>query len=69
MNIPIYGNELRTNYNNAVLTITSRSCADPYVIYAHGMFYMTWTAGNRVEIWCSTSLLDFESTCTKHNVW
>lgn len=65
MNIPING----LAYNNLVLTITNRTCPDPYVIHAHGKFYMTYTAGNRVEIWCSNSLLKFEETCEKHKVW
>ncbi|KAF2103991.1 Arabinanase/levansucrase/invertase [Rhizodiscina lignyota] len=54
---------------DAVVTISNQSCADPYVLYAHGKFYMTYTAGNRVELWCSDSLLDFENRCSKHKVW
>ncbi|KAH7110354.1 alpha-L-arabinofuranosidase II, partial [Dendryphion nanum] len=57
-------------YNDSILTITEKSCADPYVICDKGVYYMTFTAdGNRIEIWSSDSLFDLEHRATKHVIW
>lgn len=57
------------SYNNAVLTITLADAPDPYVIAFHDTFYMTFTAGDRVEIWTSPHLLDFERTARKTTIF
>ena len=41
---------------------------DPWIIAANGQFYMTFTLGNRVEIWASGSLEDFRN-CRKSLIW
>ncbi|KAF2091643.1 glycoside hydrolase family 43 protein, partial [Saccharata proteae CBS 121410] len=41
---------------------------DPFVTFAHGKFYLTYTAGDRVEVWCSNSVLDFHNA-SKHTIW
>ncbi|OCL06711.1 glycoside hydrolase family 43 protein [Glonium stellatum] len=56
-------------YNNAVLTITDTTTPDPYVIFAQEKFFMTFTAGDRVEIWRSKSLINFGATASKHTLW
>ncbi|OCK74571.1 glycoside hydrolase family 43 protein [Lepidopterella palustris CBS 459.81] len=56
-------------HNNSVLTITNTSTADPYMIYAHGKFYLTFTSGDRVEIWSADSLTDFGQSPEKYTVW
>jgi GH43 family beta-xylosidase len=57
-------------YNDHILTITQQSCADPYVIWDKGIYYMTFTAdGNRVEVWSADSLFNFEERCTKTVLW
>ncbi|KAF2013888.1 glycoside hydrolase family 43 protein [Aaosphaeria arxii CBS 175.79] len=62
--------QLPRAYNNHILNITDRSCADPYVLFHNGTYYMTFTAdGNRVEVWSGESLFDFESKCTKTVIW
>lgn len=56
------------HYNNAVLKVTNQSTPDPWVTYSHGNFYLLFTAGDRVDIWESRSLVDFNN-CTKKAVW
>ncbi|KAJ4299790.1 hypothetical protein N0V90_005036 [Kalmusia sp. IMI 367209] len=56
-------------YNDHILTITERSCADPYVIWDKGLYYMTFTVGDRIEIWAAESLFEFEKKCRKETVW
>jgi len=53
------------SYNNAVLTITQSDAPDPFVVAAHDTFYMTFTAGDRVEIWATPHLLDMERSARK----
>ncbi|KAF1809528.1 Arabinanase/levansucrase/invertase [Eremomyces bilateralis CBS 781.70] len=57
------------SYNNSVLTITTSAVPDPYVVQAHGKFYLVYTAGDRVEIWCGSNLCCLEGTCHKTVVW
>lgn len=38
------------------------------MVAAHGKFYLTFTLGNRVEIWCSSQLENFHD-CQKSVVW
>ncbi|KAF2247662.1 glycoside hydrolase family 43 protein, partial [Trematosphaeria pertusa] len=56
-------------YNDHILTITERSCADPYVLWDKGTYYMTFTCGDRIEIWSADSLFDFEKRCRKDVIW
>lgn len=58
-----------TQYNNICLSLTTSTTPDPYVTQANGYFYMTFTAGNRVEIWRVQSLVDFRSNPEKHIIW
>ncbi|KAH9860855.1 hypothetical protein IAQ61_010589 [Plenodomus lingam] len=57
------------SYNDHILTITSSSCADPYVLWDKGTYYMTFTCGGHIEIWAADSLFDFERRCRKEVVW
>lgn len=41
---------------------------DPWVVAANGKFYLTFTLGNRIEIWQSPHLEDFHN-CQKTVVW
>jgi GH43 family beta-xylosidase len=41
---------------------------DPWVLSARGKFYFTFTLGNRVEIWESENLEDFNQA-RKSNIW
>ncbi|KAF2731929.1 Arabinanase/levansucrase/invertase [Polyplosphaeria fusca] len=56
-------------YNDHILTITEKSCADPYVVWDNGVYYMTFTTGGGVDIWSSDSLFDFEKRCRKDVIW
>lgn len=56
-------------YNDTILTITSSSCADPYVILDKGTYYMTFTSGGHIEVWSAASLFDFEHNATKQVIW
>lgn len=56
-------------YNDTILTITDSSCADPYVIWDKGTYYMTFTCGGHIEIWSAESLFDFEKHCKKQVIW
>ncbi|KAL1302913.1 hypothetical protein AAFC00_003237 [Neodothiora populina] len=56
-------------YNNSVLNVTNTATPDPYVIHANDNYFLTFTAGDRVEIWCADSLLNFNDRCSKHVVW
>ncbi|KAF2157704.1 glycoside hydrolase family 43 protein [Myriangium duriaei CBS 260.36] len=58
-----------TVYNPICLSLTSQTTPDPYVTYAHNQFYMTFTAGDRVEVWRASSLPDFLSRPEKHVIW
>ncbi|POS71558.1 alpha-L-arabinofuranosidase II [Diaporthe helianthi] len=41
---------------------------DPWIVAAHGRFYLTFTLGNRVEIWQSAQLENFWE-CQKSVIW
>ncbi|OTB04484.1 glycoside hydrolase family 43 protein [Hypoxylon sp. CI-4A] len=56
-------------YDNSTLSITSVGTPDPFVTVFRGRYYLTFTAGNRVEIWSSRSLADIESSADRHVVW
>ncbi|KAF2141404.1 glycoside hydrolase family 43 protein [Aplosporella prunicola CBS 121167] len=55
-------------YNNSVINVTHTPTPDPFITYAHGKFYLTYTAGDRVEVWCSDSLFNF-GNCSRHVIW
>jgi GH43 family beta-xylosidase len=59
----------RPPYIDTILTITSSSCADPYVLLEKGTYYMTFTSGGHIEVWSANSLFDFESNCKKEVIW
>ncbi|KAF2653480.1 glycoside hydrolase family 43 protein [Lophiostoma macrostomum CBS 122681] len=61
--------QLPRGYNDTILSITQSTTPDPYVIFVNGVYYMTWTAGNRIEIWSADSLFNFESRCRKDSIW
>ncbi|CAJ2500084.1 Uu.00g029370.m01.CDS01 [Anthostomella pinea] len=56
-------------YDDSTLTLTSIGTPDPFVTRAGGLFYFTFTTGNRIEIWSSRSLADIESAATRHVIW
>ncbi|OAL45916.1 Arabinanase/levansucrase/invertase [Pyrenochaeta sp. DS3sAY3a] len=56
-------------YSDTILTITDQSCADPYVLWNKGTFYMTFTCGGHIEVWAADSLFDFESRCKRTVIW
>ncbi|ORX97395.1 alpha-L-arabinofuranosidase II [Clohesyomyces aquaticus] len=56
-------------YNDHILTITDTTTPDPYVVWDKGIYYMTWTAGDRIEIWSADSLFDLEKRARKDVIW
>ncbi|KAF2638803.1 Arabinanase/levansucrase/invertase [Massarina eburnea CBS 473.64] len=56
-------------YNDHILTVTDQACPDPYVLWDKGTYYMTFTCGDRIEIWSADTLFDFEKRCRKETVW
>ncbi|KAI1187635.1 glycosyl hydrolase [Nemania serpens] len=56
-------------YDDSKLTLTSAGTPDPFVNSFWGQYYLTFTAGDRIEIWSSNSLVDIEVTATKHHIW
>lgn len=60
-----------SHYNNTCLGITSQATPDPFVTYARGKFYFTFTAGNRVPLWEADKITDFweEGNFKKGPVW
>ncbi|KAI1115725.1 glycoside hydrolase family 43 protein [Nemania sp. NC0429] len=60
---------MRWPYDDSKLTLTSGGTPDPFVNIFWGQYYLTFTAGDRIEIWSSNSLADMEATATKHHIW
>ncbi|KAI0474661.1 glycoside hydrolase family 43 protein [Xylaria cf. heliscus] len=56
-------------YDDATLTLTSFGTPDPFVNSFRGQYYLTFTAGDRIEIWSSNSLVDIEASAVKHRIW
>ncbi|KAI1396660.1 glycoside hydrolase family 43 protein [Hypoxylon fuscum] len=56
-------------YDNSTLTITSVGTPDPFVTIFRGRYYLTFTTGNRVEIWSSGTLSDIEGAASRHVIW
>lgn len=48
--------------------IADEDTPDPWMLSHHGKFYLTCTLGNRVEIWCSTDMENFQR-CEKSIIW
>ncbi|PSN65278.1 Arabinanase/levansucrase/invertase [Corynespora cassiicola Philippines] len=63
------GHSYAAPYSDHILTITDRSCADPYVLWENGVYYMTFTCGDRIEIWSADTLFEFEKKARKDVVW
>ncbi|KAI1077345.1 glycoside hydrolase family 43 protein [Whalleya microplaca] len=55
-------------YDNSTLTLTSVSTPDPFVTRFNDHFLLTFTTGNRVEIWSSRNLVDIERS-SRHVIW
>ncbi|KAL0257160.1 hypothetical protein SLS55_007970 [Diplodia seriata] len=55
-------------YNNSVITCTPHATPDPFVTYKNDKFYLTFTAGDRIEVWCSDNVLSFHNA-SKHVIW
>ena len=60
-----------SQYNNACLGVTSQPTPDPFITYARGKFYFTFTGGDRVPLWEADSITDFweEGKFKKGPVW
>ncbi|KAI1309864.1 glycoside hydrolase family 43 protein [Xylaria venustula] len=56
-------------YDDAMLTLTSFGTPDPFVNSFSGRYYLTYTTGNRIEVWSSGSLVDIEKSATRHQIW
>ncbi|KAJ3559998.1 hypothetical protein NPX13_g9463 [Xylaria arbuscula] len=56
-------------YDDSMLTLTSAGAPDPFINSFRGLYYFTYTAGDRVEIWSSSSLVDIEESATRHLIW
>ncbi|KAI0198350.1 glycoside hydrolase family 43 protein [Astrocystis sublimbata] len=56
-------------YDDSTLTLTSFGAPDPFVTCFRGQYYFTFTAGDRIEIWSSQSLVDIETTGFRHRIW
>lgn len=58
-----------TNYNNTCISLTAEATPDPYITYSQGAFFLTFTAGDRVEIWKASSLPGLSHQPEKHTIW
>ena len=56
-------------YNNALLTLSGEATPDPFVKQAFGQYYLIFTSGDHVEIWSSESILGFDESCEKTEIW
>ncbi|KAK8104289.1 alpha-L-arabinofuranosidase II [Apiospora kogelbergensis] len=50
-------------------TLTTVSTPDPFMVYANGNYYLTFTSGDKIEIWASKTLNGFEETAKKETIW
>ena len=48
--------------------VKSRDAADPWMVYRDGYYYLTFTAGNRIEVWKSATITGIDQG-TKVIVW
>ncbi|KAI3324586.1 glycoside hydrolase family 43 protein [Xylariaceae sp. AK1471] len=56
-------------YDDSTLTLTSVGTPDPFVNKFRSQYYLTFTTGDKIEIWSSSNLADIERTSTKHQIW
>ncbi|KAI0810367.1 glycoside hydrolase family 43 protein [Xylaria sp. FL0064] len=56
-------------YDDSTITLTLGGTPDPFVSSFCGRYYLTYTAGDRIEIWSSNSLVDIESSAIRHQIW
>ncbi|KAI0506961.1 glycoside hydrolase family 43 protein [Xylaria bambusicola] len=56
-------------YDDSMLTLTSAGAPDPHINSFCGRYYFTYTAGDRIEIWSSSSLVDIETSADRHLIW
>ncbi|ORY54562.1 glycosyl hydrolase [Pseudomassariella vexata] len=57
------------SYDYTCHTLTSMETPDPFMTQANGVFYFTFTAGNRIEVWSSRNLKDFQQTAKRSIIW
>lgn len=57
------------DYNSTVLTLVRTTTPDPYMTTAHGQFYLTFTAGDHIEIWSASSLVHFRDNHRSTTIW
>jgi hypothetical protein len=52
------------------LQISNTDTPDPFMIKHDGTYILTFTTGNRVELWRSSLLHDFhDNVCAKRVIW
>ncbi|KAI0126541.1 alpha-L-arabinofuranosidase II [Xylariales sp. AK1849] len=56
-------------YDSSCHTLTSVGTPDPFMVRANGLFHLTFTGGDRIEIWSSRHLANFEQTAKKQVIW
>ncbi|KAI1815236.1 glycoside hydrolase family 43 protein [Poronia punctata] len=61
--------EMEEEYDDSTFTLTTRGTPDPFVNFFAGQYYLTYTTGNRVEVWSSSSLVDIERSAIRHQIW
>ncbi len=61
---PLFGQNVR--FTNPI--VKSLDAADPWMTYKDGYYYFTFTTGNRIEVWKSSSITGIDQG-TKVTVW
>lgn len=56
-------------YNPFCLDITREHTPDPWIIFAHGKFYITFTGNDRIPMWDAFSLMNFYDRPNKGAIW
>ncbi|KAI1355463.1 glycoside hydrolase family 43 protein [Xylaria sp. FL0043] len=56
-------------YDDSMITLTLAGTPDPFVSSFCGRYYLTYTAGDKIEIWSSNSLVDIEASAIRHQIW
>lgn len=56
-------------YDHTCETLTFEGTPDPWLIRHRANYYFTFTAGNRVEVWSSKTLIDFYNVAKRHVIW
>ncbi|KAK9777539.1 hypothetical protein SCAR479_05932 [Seiridium cardinale] len=60
---------LAMQYDHECLTLTSESTPDPFVVRAHDQYYLTFTRGDKIEIWTAKYLAYFGESARKTVIW